>query len=212
MDISIPEPKKGLIMKKSKKTSLKSTSIGKIKNKLQNLAHVRHHPKITQMNGEISALLKEAFETMGFPMLYEKIIWQWNARLTSTMGIAFCIHTKNLSIPTHIEFSPSLFLKAPAKERKQIVFHEAAHCVDYFTGNYDKTAPHGPTWQKLMINAGLPPDRCHNVKFTPKATKRKKYKVNCGCENGIVISSICYNRMKLGKKYICMKCKQDLTK
>jgi predicted SprT family Zn-dependent metalloprotease len=210
MDVSIPEPRKGLMKKTIKQSSLKSLTLIKIKKKLQYLASVRHHPKISQMNAEIDSLLKEAFETMGFPFLYEKIQWQWNSRLTSTMGMAFCLHSKNMSIPTHIEFSPSLFLRAPAKERKQIVFHEVAHCVDYYTGNYDDSAPHGPTWQRLMVNAGLTPDRCHNVEIIPRATKRKKHKAKCGCENGILISGVCYTRIKLGDKYTCRACKKNI--
>lgn len=189
-----------------------SPQIKKISKKLQRLASERQHAKVMLMNEQVNDFLKEAFIVMEQPDLFGKIQWRWNKKLTSTIGMAYYVWADSFAIPTHIELSPLLFLKAPIEERKQTIFHEVAHCVDYYTGNFDRHAPHGPSWRTLMIKAGMKPERCHNVKIERKNRKQKwRHKAKCSCEEGINVTKICYNRIKQGIKYVCRKCKNEIT-
>lgn len=68
-----------------------------------------------------------------------------------------------------VELSPELYYYNLNAFHFQIIPHELAHIVDYdLTGNLG----HGPTWKKIMIAYGIPPDRFHSL-INPIEVQRK---------------------------------------
>ena len=88
--------------------------------------------------------------------------------------------------------------------------HELAHAITWQL--FDETG-HKAVWKSVCYSLGLRGNRCHNFS-TPENVdvtkrKRKRYEANCPCMTHI-ITSVKYNRMLKGTRYICVKCHGDL--
>ena len=89
--------------------------------------------------------------------------------------------------------------------------HELAHAIAwqiYFAHG------HNSIWKSICRSLGISDSRCHNF-ATPEIEnankyKRKRYEAHCDCMKHI-ITSVKYNRMKRGIKYICVKCRGELS-
>jgi hypothetical protein len=117
-----------------------------------------------------------ALKKMGAGNLAGSIHFQWNPRLTRTIGRAnffelATLFPKNPYLPKFLEFSPELFERASVIDRRETVYHEVAHAVDAFNGTYNANKPHGPSWKELMKKAGVPPTRCHFVPVVHRGAK-----------------------------------------
>lgn len=63
----------------------------------------------------------------------------------------------------NLEFSPLFFENTTGQaQRREIVYHEVAHVVDSFSGDYD--GGHGKNWKRLMVNAGCRPKTSYVLK------------------------------------------------
>jgi len=165
----------------------------------------KNRVRLTQMDEWMS----EAFTKMGAPELIGTVPWNWNPRFTRAMGRAKGKYNLLGGIsPAKMEFSPSLFRAATLQERRQTVYHECAHIVDYHNGTYRSESAHGYSWQRLMRKAGVPAKRCHNVQ-SPESN-RNKFPAKCLCSTHM-ISKTRRNRMLHGTKYRCNKCSSHIA-
>lgn len=104
----------------------------------------------------IRGLVEDAKQRAGMPEISFKT--EWNNRFTRRLGDAR---------PTHrtggvLRFSATaLYLRATAKEREDLVYHEAAHVLANLKHN--RQCGHGPLWRSMMRTLGRTPDRCHKV-------------------------------------------------
>lgn len=126
------------------------------------------------------------------------------------MGIrrgGFCNYSTNvITLNTN-------YLKS--KDWKQFLdctpLHELAHAIAwqiYFSHG------HNSLWKSICRSLGISDSRCHSF-ATPEIDnvdkwKRKRYEAHCSCRKHI-ITSVKYNRMKKGIKYICVKCHGELS-
>lgn len=164
----------------------------------------------TGLRGQINAWMAEAFGLMGAPELIGTIPWNMNKRMMRARGRASCTWNNGLATNIYMEFSVSLMKLSDEAGRRQCVFHECAHVVDYHRGTYKQGKSHGPSWQSLMIRAGLEPDRCHKVEPL-KRRKMKKFKATCSCKEWS-LSGQKRRKIKLGlASYSCKTCGQKLV-
>ena len=136
----------------------------------------------------------------GFTM--PKIIWR-------DMGVrraGYCDYTHN-QIHLNINYLKS---KSWNEFLNTTPLHELAHAISWQL--YDATG-HKEVWKSVCYSLGLRGNRCHNfekpegVNVTKR--KRKRYSAHCPCREHI-ITSVKYNRMLKGIRYICVKCHGDL--
>jgi len=148
--------------------------------------------------------MAEAFTKMGADNLVGVVPWTFNKRLTSARGRAGCVWKDGVATNLFMEFSPTLFKVSDDEGKRQCVFHECAHIVDYYLGTYVKSRPHGPSWERLMSMANVKADRCHKIEV--KKRRVKKYKANCDCQTWN-LSAQKRHKIKRGEaKYSCPKC------
>lgn len=154
---------------------------------------------IQSLYGQMEEWVAEAFEKMGASELIGKIPWEWNPRLTSTMGQAHYRWVDGKTAPKKMSFSPRLFQRADETDQRETVFHECAHIVDYHKGTYVKGDAHGESWKRLMRRAGISPKRTHSIVPVGYA------EVYCSCRTHCVTRKV-YKLIKAGKKKRCNKC------
>ena len=132
----------------------------------------------------------------GFQM--PTIVWR-------DMGVrraGYCNYSKNV-ITLNINYLKSKSWKDFLDDTP---LHELAHAITWQL--YDETG-HKAVWKSVCYSLGLRGNRCHNFS-TPENVdvtkrKRKRYEANCPCMTHI-ITSVKYNRMLKGTRYICVKC------
>jgi len=137
--------------------------------------------------------------------------WEWNTRLTSTMG-RYHPGTKK------IDFSVVLFGRATQAEQDNTVAHEVCHMI--VRHQFPHASAHGWEWKRAMRNAGYEPTRCHSVKVDRRARKpTKRYRLLCGCADGCIVTQNLITRMRKRGEFDangvnhfrrCRTCRQSL--
>ena len=120
----------------------------------------RHHElnKLVQLRSTMAWQKLQAmyYELRGIDMPTVKL----NARLYRTAGRCF----QELQV---VELGTKFFYYNPnfADEMfKTIIPHELIHAADYMLhGKSDRPCGHGLTWQKMMVQYGLPPETHHEM-------------------------------------------------
>ena len=121
-------------------------------------------------------------------------------------------HVKNI-ICLNVDIM--LYVGEPFIERT--VVHEFAHIVaNRVFGRSGRG--HGLVWRRVMLGLGATnTDRCHTypVKEMEQAGKLKikrqrRWKVHCGCEDGLEVTTQMLNKMRKGRKYSCRICRKSL--
>jgi len=143
--------------------------------------------------------MAEAFTKMGAPELIGQVPWHWNSRLTATMGQAHFRYFAGVIKPVKMDFAPRLFKRASTEERRQTVYHECAHIVDYHMGTYVEGKAHGPSWRRIMRRAGMVPKRTHDIMPVGRV------KGWCLCKTPYVTKKM-RNHMKAGETRRCKQC------
>ena len=95
------------------------------------------------------------------------------------------------------------------QELEDTYVHELAHIVCQRI--YPRERGHGYIWQRVMLQMGQQPTRCHNMDTTKYKAKRKKYIYECGCRDHIELSSVRHGRINNGASYRCRSCGQRLS-
>jgi len=146
---------------------------------------------------EISETIEDTARRLGVKI--PLITWDWNTRLTSTMG--FAEHPSN-----RLGFSYQLWPNATYDQRKHTVIHETVHLAAY--EKYGRSIigrPHGREWKAMMIEAGELPTRCHTV---PRPDSPSMITGHCICkEHKITVKRF----RKHGSNLRCKNCKTPLA-
>lgn len=93
---------------------------------------------------------------------------------------------------------------------EQTVAHELAHLIAVQLHGL-KASGHGHAWQNVMRTLGYSPDRTHKLDCTGLQRKHTiKGHVICKCMIH-ALKSKRYNRIVMGAKFVCLKCKGPLV-
>jgi SprT protein len=87
--------------------------------------------------------------------------------------------------------------------------HEVSHLIAHRMHGRG-IAPHGVEWAAIMREVyGLEPLRCHD--YDVRATLKKAYIYQCGCDAGHTLSTRRHNNARRGRLYLCRRCRQPLV-
>lgn len=115
---------------------------------------------------DIRGVIDETLHKLCYPEKSKLISFDYNSKLTSTIGYA-----RSFPMP-HISLSPVLFAVAPPSERYNTIVHEVCHLCAVFKDGHIAGRGHGANWAILMAKCGLPAIRCHDIVNPVKAFKR----------------------------------------
>jgi len=136
---------------------------------------------------EITQVIHATLERNNALDLLPLVKWEWNTRLTSTMGRYFPKTNK-------IDFSVVLFSRATEAEQNATVAHEVCHLI--VRNRFPGASAHGWEWKNAMLRAGYAPKRCHNVKVDKRPRKpTQRVRTFCGCEDGCIVTKNLWTRM-----------------
>lgn len=165
---------------------------------------------------EISQVIYKTLEANDALDLLPLVRWEWNTRLSSTMGRYFPVNTGKREHRRSglVEFSTVLFSRATQEQRDETVAHEICHMiVDH---RYPKADAHGWEWRQAMQRAGYAGNRCHNVAVVRR--RQARVRLHCGCDDGCIVTKSLYTRMirngefqgGVSTRRYCRTCKQNL--
>lgn len=108
-------------------------------------------------------------------------------------------------IENRIRLNSTLLIQNADDFIRQTVPHEIAHLLNHAM-NGRSVRPHGPEWQSIMRNLGLPPRRRHNYPVAVQWRRpRPRHSLYCMCREHFVTQAV-LNRMSVGRVYICRQC------
>jgi len=164
---------------------------------------------------QITDLIKMVCKTAGMPEMAQEIEVEWSNRMTRCAGKAYL--QRKL-----IKLSNPIWALAGDKVNEDTVVHETCHILVYWEwanrarGRMRSAGspprPHGSEWQQLMRKCGYEPKRCHSVDTSAIRPKRKRYRFDCGCKEGHLVSRQLVARMGAGKQYVCRLCRKQITR
>lgn len=132
----------------------------------------------------------------------------WSTRMTNAMGYA---HYRTKGKRIWISLSAVLWPHASEEERRETVFHEIAHILEYVGRREAKVwsgpGHHGPRWRWIMRVLGYPnAARCHSVE-NPNG-----HPARCGCgPTTLSPRQVAFLRKNPGRFYTCRECKEKLV-
>lgn len=111
-----------------------------------------------------------------------------------------------------LRFNPGLYRENQEDFLRQTVPHEVAHMIAHHLYG-PRIQPHGEEWQLIMRGVyELPPLRCHNYAVARRQVRRFIYLCSCPPgENEFPFSSQRHTLVKKGRRYICRRCKGNLS-
>ena len=154
-------------------------------------------------DAEVMAIIKGACEANGSPDIADRIYFRWSNRMTSSMGN--CRHKRDCTF-YDLTFSVKLFERADKLECENTIVHETCHAIDSILNNTRMS--HGYSWQRVMRNAGIAPERCHNIS---NAGLIKRYVYTCSCGTPHNVSTRKHNSIQKFNNYRCKNCRSYLT-
>jgi predicted SprT family Zn-dependent metalloprotease len=123
----------------------------------------------------------------------------FNNRMRSTLGRAF-YKKWELHLNTQV-------LKEHPEQFNDTFAHELAHFLAY-AGFGD--AKHGRSWKHVMRVLGYRPERCHKLNVEHLRHRHPVLGIaDCSCRENQIKARM-FKKMKMGVKYRCRMCKQQL--
>lgn len=162
------------------------------------------------------------------PPVSEDLKLRAKQALAAAVGLSRKLYGRNFLMPTisfdlrgstagkafpgkfHVQLNAQLYIENVDIFLKDTIVHEWAHIVAHalHRGTYIK--PHGPEWQRVMRELGVPPTRCHRMDTT-HARVHKLYDYRCKCKE-YKLTSIRHGYAQSGRySYRCPKCNNKLT-
>ena len=153
---------------------------------------------------DVVAWTREALQMLAMECIDNKITYDFS-RLASRMGEAIIVKRGDKIEVLHIRLSEPLWLRATEDERRECVFHEVCHLVRFYQG--DLRDNHHDEWRKMMQSCGYSGSPYHTV----STEDFDKYRVNCGCPDGVLVSRKVLLGLLSGRYYVCRKCRQYVS-
>jgi predicted SprT family Zn-dependent metalloprotease len=109
------------------------------------------------------------------PEMHNRIAVEWDARLTTTMGMCFTDWGRGTA---DLTLNPHLWARATEADRRETTIHEAAHAIVNLT--YRRQVGHGAEWKAMMRHLGChAADRCHSVSTAGLRRKAPTFLLPC---------------------------------
>lgn len=164
---------------------------------------------------QITDLIQIVCQTAGMPEMAQKISVEWSSRMTRCAGKAYL--QRKL-----IRLSNPIWALAGDEANEDTIVHETCHILVYWEwanrargrlkSANSPPRPHGPEWQQLMRKCGYEPKRCHSVDTSAIRKKRIRYRFDCGCKEGHLVSRQLTAKIRAGRQYVCRLCSQRITR
>lgn len=98
-----------------------------------------------------------------------------------------------------IKFNMGLAARNEEDFISQVVVHELAHIIDRVL--HGESSHHGHNWQRIMIDFGLVPARCHNYDVSEVSKDRRPYMYQCACGHQVSVGKQVHQKIQSGKTY-----------
>ena len=158
---------------------------------------------------KIRELIIYACDECGVPELARSIRVEFNRRFTRRLGDACYYRVSDSGL---IRLSSKLWPTMDEIEQENTILHEVAHIITDKLHPEDRRfdrSGHGPYWKKIAAKVGAKAERfakANVANFKAYSRKNTRYRVSCGCPNGIVITKARHTKMTRGYSYLCRKC------
>ena len=117
---------------------------------------------------DLEAHAKLMLNAIGCRDLAHRVKVRWNARLSSTAGMASYALWQVTLNPRLADFGLA--------EIEITLKHELAHLVAKFRAGRRRIKPHGPEWKKACADLGLPDEkRCHSLPLPRRRISRRHF-------------------------------------
>ena len=147
---------------------------------------------------EIKKIVDSVYDANGIQQ--RPVAIRFNKNLVKAAARAYFNPNKNT--PRLIQFSVRIWEKLSEEQKRNLVIHEAAHLVKRDAGLWGES--HGKEWEQCVVNSGGTPE-----KISPITAREIHIPVDC-CKPGF-ITELQFARLKMGTKYICGICGQEIT-
>lgn len=161
------------------------------------------HPRVMERVAELTAIVRQRM-----PAFLQPTVGYYEGRAAA--GLAY--------YRTHrIEFHRTLLRENVEEFLREVVAHEMAHVTCYALAAQRRIPGngrgHGRHWQGVMrVWFGIEPRRTHNYDMQNAGAKRQhRWRAECGCADGCVVTTARRNKMLRGVGYRCRKCAQTLA-
>lgn len=140
---------------------------------------------------------KAFYPTFNFP----EVSLEWNSRMRTTAGRAFCVKKA-------IHLNYTLLIKNP-QEVIPTFIHELAHIYAHIL--YPSGSSHGKEWRRVHCALGMEPERTHSMNVGD--LKRRQTRIDYFCDCKIhKITTRRHNMISKGERYVCRLCKSILRR
>jgi predicted SprT family Zn-dependent metalloprotease len=146
------------------------------------------------------------------PMLVGKISVDFNTAFRSCAGKAYW---RPVAGNHKIRLSAKIWPYMTEQQRYETVVHEVCHIIANI--NFARNCKHDWRWRLTMRNAGVKPERCHNIPIyelgiSKRRGRRERVVGKCGCVNGCQVGPTVAKRMReKNMAYRCVRCKQKIS-
>lgn len=160
---------------------------------------------------DVDALVDSTLTLLGARELLStvRVVWRdFDRRL----GDARVVLSPSGGYIGQLRFSKQAWPLLTFEEQREVVIHEVCHLVDIglaWASNKRPGPPHGDDWRWLMRVAGYPNAAARHHRAVLPNTRRR-FAANCECRTHM-LTSIRAARIKRGRKYVCLKCRKNLT-
>lgn len=156
-----------------------------------------------------------ACERNGIPEFWREIRYAWKNNYSARAGCAKRTWQPGIlgqpgKYIYEIFLSTKLMAIASEAEKRETVIHEACHLIVHKLWPdrkfFDAESVHGIEFITTMNKCGYSGNRFHNIDRTTVRKQHTRYRVNCGCINGIQLTLNIINKIRARRVYTCRNC------
>lgn len=132
---------------------------------------------------QIGEILRRRLARAGEQDLARRVVVEWNPRLRSTAGRAWCREGR-------IELNPRLLgLDGGLRALRRTALHEGAHLLAHRRHPRRRIEPHGVEWRRACADLGIPGEAATHRLPLPRREPIRRFRYRCrGC--GVLVERV----------------------
>lgn len=161
---------------------------------------------------EVARWCRRAEQYYGVVLPPPQVLFDQRGRAAGSFRPSRPATAKRPAEPDTIRFNPWLFAKYWQESLADTVPHEVAHYVVSRCYPQRRLQPHGPQWQAVMVEFGLPTRATgrYDLEGIPQQ-QRASYPYQCGCRSH-QLGAVRHRRVAAGQaRYHCRGCRGELV-